>query len=481
MLKIADLLKVPSLQYSYIAAGHDGLYNTVKTLEIMEEPYPAVLEFLVTYEFLMTNFWSMKDDKQGRIDLVKNMIDKRCAGLGIMPGSHLNGIIDEEIIELANNNSFPIIFIDSNARWGDIVSEYGVLSHSSMMPSFDEKFENVLNGFSDFHNDKDCKKFCQRIGNILDMPVIMSTSSVYSSNTSKLNVAQVVSKIQSVKKNGTKNISSPVTIRICDDYISVVHFGRRSFVAVYVPNNMLNFPTLKLFHKIAPSLTKELDSICPLAGSIGKRYAVEFPDVQMFYVLVRKDNIQNIEREIDYKYLVYEKNTYFNYCIILIPNKFSKNNKIYEVYQQLLQKLKPDLFIFSVTSYSKRELTNEIEPLKYMLNTLSYLDGIYSADELPLLYILSYATYEYKSYLLKGFSNGRRLKEDEKEFIETLRLYVVIHSMVDVANLLGIHSNSVKYRLSKALVQLGYEEDSILGEISSLKLLIQIELIMIEN
>ncbi len=53
--------------------------------------------------------------------------------------------------------------------------------------------------------------------------------------------------------------------------------------------------------------------------------------------------------------------------------------------------------------------------------------------------------------------------------------------MVDVANLLGIHSNSVKYRLSKALKQLGYEEDSMLGEISSLKLLIQLELIMIEN
>ena len=65
MLKVVDLLKMPSLGQSYIVAGHDGMFNVVKKLEIMEEPYPAVLEFLVPYEFMLTNFWSMKDNKEG--------------------------------------------------------------------------------------------------------------------------------------------------------------------------------------------------------------------------------------------------------------------------------------------------------------------------------------------------------------------------------------------------------------------------------
>ena len=94
MLKVVDLLKMPSLGQSYIVAGHDGMFNVVKKLEIMEEPYPAVLEFLVPYEFMLTNFWSMKDNKEGRLQLVRSMIEKRCSGLGIMPGPHLNDVID---------------------------------------------------------------------------------------------------------------------------------------------------------------------------------------------------------------------------------------------------------------------------------------------------------------------------------------------------------------------------------------------------
>ena len=90
MLKVVDLLKMPSFGQSYIVAGHDGMFNIVKKLEIMEEPYPAVLEFLVPYEFVLTNFWSMKSNKEGRLSLVKCMIEKRCSGLGIMPGPHLN-------------------------------------------------------------------------------------------------------------------------------------------------------------------------------------------------------------------------------------------------------------------------------------------------------------------------------------------------------------------------------------------------------
>ncbi|MEG0019881.1 MAG: PucR family transcriptional regulator ligand-binding domain-containing protein [Oscillospiraceae bacterium] len=481
MLKISDLLKAPSLQQSYIIAGHDGMFNTVKKLEIMEEPYPAVLEFLVTYEFLMTNFWSMKNDKQGRIDLVKNMIEKRCAGLGIMPEPHLDNIIDPEIIELANKNSFPIIYIDVNARWGDVVSEYGVLAHSSMMPSFDSKLESVLISFSEFNETHDCNEFCTKIAEVLDLPVIMSTNTIYSANMGALNVAQVVSKIQMVKKNGSKDIASPITVRVQDDYIAIVHFGEKSFIAVYIQTNMLNFPTLKLFHKLASTVTKELDKLCPASFGHENHVMLRIADVPMFYVLIKKENIANIEKEIDYKYTVYEKNTYFNYCVMLIPNTFEKNNEIYSVYQQLMQKLTPDLFIFSIASYNKRELIDEIEPLKYTVNTLSYLDGIYSTDELPLLYILSYAPYEYKSYLFKALNKRKRLKEEEKSFLDTLRLYSVLHSMVDVANLLGIHANSVKYRLSKALANLGYEEDSMLGDLSSLKLLIQLELIMIEN
>jgi len=70
MLKIVDLLKIPSLDKSYIVAGHNGIFNIIKKLEIMEEPYPSVLEFLLPNGFLLTNFWSMKNNKGSTLKFV---------------------------------------------------------------------------------------------------------------------------------------------------------------------------------------------------------------------------------------------------------------------------------------------------------------------------------------------------------------------------------------------------------------------------
>ena len=46
---------------------------------------------------------------------------------------------------------------------------------------------------------------------------------------------------------------------------------------------------------------------------------------------------------------------------------------------------------------------------------------------------------------------------------------------------MGLHTNSVKYRLGKALKQLGYSEENVLGDIYRIKLLIQLELIVLES
>jgi sugar diacid utilization regulator len=118
-----------------------------------------------------------------------------------------------------------------------------------------------------------------------------------------------------------------------------------------------------------------------------------------------------------------------------------------------------------------------------MVNTLSYLAGIYSVDELPLLYILAYAPFEYKSHLFFHNEEGLNFnfKEGKKEFLDTLRLYVALRNMGDISGLLGIHVNSVKYRVEKALKFLGYEEENILAEVSSVKLLLQLELIVLDN
>ena len=480
MLKVMDLLKMPSLVQGYVAAGHGGIFHVVKKLEVMEEPYPAVLEFLVPSEFMLTNFWSMKDNKEGRLELVRSMIEKKCSGLGIMPGPHLGDQIDPEIIELANEHQFPVLYISSSVRWGNVISEYGVLSYSQMAPSYETSLEEVLQIFSDFHADSNVGRFCREIERTLQLPVIMSTDTVYSGERQPVSVALVIARIQTICQDGRNTLVSPISLRLNDDYLAIAYFGKNSLVVTYVPNNELNQPSLQVFHKIAPVIAKELDRLCPSSyHRKSSQIIASLGESEMYLALVKRDHVREIAKELDYRYLVYEQNTYFHYCILLIPRELGENGQIYLEYQKLCEKLNPDLFLFSSVPLDKKGLQRELEPLKYMVNALSYLDGFYSLDELPLLYILAYAPFEYKNRL---FSQTEQMAgREDKNFLDTLRLYTVLRNMGHVANLLGIHTNSVKYRLSKALAQLGYEEDSLRGDVYRIQLLLQLELIALES
>lgn len=482
MLKVVDLLKLPSMGQGYIVAGHDGMMKTVKKIEIMEEPYPSVIKFLESYGFMLTNFWSMENDKEGRINLVKAMIDKKCAGLGIMPGPHLNNRIDPEIIAVANQSSFPILYIPSNTRWGDMISEYGVFLNSGIVSAGEARMEEALGIFADFHFDNNVGRFCEKLGKLLGLPLIMSTDTVFSSNTENINIALAVAKIQNVCKNGRETMVSPITVRIEDGMFSLVYFGKRSMAAVCIGNVSHHDPQMGTFKKIASAIVKELDRMC--SASIYKRNSPSMgilDNTPMYIALVKKQDIRNIEKKLKHDYIIYEKNIYFNYCIILIPDRLEKRSQIYDSYRELMQLLKPDLFIFSQNSYGKREFQNEIEPLKYMLNMLSYLKGIYSIDELPLLQMLSYVPYEYKEHMLPGVKSIKTIKDEDMVFLDTLRLYLVIHNIADVAGLLGIHGNSVKYRAGKALKYINYKDENILGEVPSIRLLLMLEFLVIQH
>ena len=65
--------------------------------------------------------------------------------------------------------------------------------------------------------------------------------------------------------------------------------------------------------------------------------------------------------------------------------------------------------------------------------------------------------------------------------LHTLRLYLVLHSFKDVSRLMGIHVNSVKYRIEKALQYLKMEDGVSVSELSSLYLLMHMEYLAVED
>ena len=96
-------------------------------------------------------------------------------------------------------------------------------------------------------------------------------------------------------------------------------------------------------------------------------------------------------------------------------------------------------------------------------------------DELSLLYLLTNAPREQKVLLYSADQLKIKYSDEVIIFLNTLRLYLVLRSIKEVSQLLGIHVNSVKYRIEKAVQYMEMENDLSLNEISSLGTLLYLE------
>ena len=482
MLKVIDLLRLPSLKQSYVVAGGEGLFNLIRSFEIMEEPYPQVVKFMVANGFFVTNFWSLKDNKEDRINLIRAMLDKHCAGIGIMPGIHLNDHIDEEIIELANENNFPVIYIPSTVRWGDLIAEYSIVVNGNAVSEDEIDLDEILSIFSDFHEDKNIDALCKNIGKLLNSPIIIMNDSVHSANIENHRLNQIVAQIQLVLQRGLDTVQSPLMMRISEDQMAVVYAGKRCVLACCVNKANLSNPQLQLYYRIAPAITRALDQVSVKPRVISRKWnSSVLKNEKMYVVVLRGIDIETYENKGDSSWRVFEINSFQSYCILLIPDRLQRGNGIYDIYHKIYSLFHPELLVFSQISMKGHELQQDITKAKYLLHSVSYLKGIFSLDELPLIYLLTYTPQEYESHL---FPNARSLLNTiagEAAFLDTLRLYLVIHNIADVAILLGIHANSVKYRLTKALQYLGYGEEHLLGELPLLKYLVTLECFVTMN
>jgi sugar diacid utilization regulator len=69
----------------------------------------------------------------------------------------------------------------------------------------------------------------------------------------------------------------------------------------------------------------------------------------------------------------------------------------------------------------------------------------------------------------------------ELSFFDTLRLYLVLKNIKDVSTLLGIHSNSVKYRISKCFNSFESDSSNALASLPYLKILLMLEICKVEG
>lgn len=481
MNKVVDLLKLPCFDKCYIIAGINGIFNQVKRIDILETPFPEVEKYFEPNEFSLTSFWNHKDDKEKRIKLVESLINHKSAGIGIMPGLNLNDQIDQEILELADLHSFPIMYIPSNVRWSDVISDYSLLNNFNKNSTIEHSYADILSAFSELHTEKNIQNFCEQISRLIELPIVIHSNNIYSYGLDNKTLSETTAKLYDIKAKKTFRINAPVSLHINNENLSIVYFGYHSIMATYVSTSNITNPKLEIFHKIAPLVAKELDFFSRNGSErLTNSKATIEQNTYYYIVVIRKDDIYSLVNYFNSKYLIYETNEFYNYIILLIETDLEKNEGIYSRFNRIVLDTDPSLFVFSNYLFSTKEIYNQIRLLKSTLSNLLFLNGIFHIDEIPLLYMAQTLPYKYKEDLAKLNSFNLNLGI-ESTFFDTLRLYLVLKNVKDVSDLLGIHSNSVKYRISKCLDTNDHEIHNDLSRIPNLRILLMIEIYKIEG
>lgn len=113
------LLTMDLFKDAKILAGSRGLGNRITKVNVME--VPDIIEWVGEGEFLLTTAYSIKDNVNILKELVPKFQQKGVSGLGIKVGRYVNEI-PEDVIELADGMSFPIIEVPFYISHTEVIS-----------------------------------------------------------------------------------------------------------------------------------------------------------------------------------------------------------------------------------------------------------------------------------------------------------------------------------------------------------------------
>lgn len=162
MAVVRELLEIYQLKDMKVLTGFGGLENRVGTVTVME--VPEVTQFLRGDDFLITSLYSIGNDVTKQCELVESLLKTRSACLAIKLGKYAERISDE-MMELADKNDFPILFIPPEMTYIQIImSVMNVILTEKNMEDIQEKFlQDIL-----FETYSDEKIMFER-GRILDI------------------------------------------------------------------------------------------------------------------------------------------------------------------------------------------------------------------------------------------------------------------------------------------------------------------------
>ncbi|WP_019536232.1 PucR family transcriptional regulator [Paenibacillus ginsengihumi] len=119
-MKMADVIRMPLLKHAKLAAGRLGLNRTVESVNMMDAP--DIIHYLKPNELLLTTAFAIKESPNDLLELVRQMADKGCAGLGIKTKRFISEI-PPSVLQLSDELAFPIIEIPLDSPLGELTTQ----------------------------------------------------------------------------------------------------------------------------------------------------------------------------------------------------------------------------------------------------------------------------------------------------------------------------------------------------------------------
>src|SRR5699024_1987085 len=344
MITIKDILDNEKLSDLKLMNSQADLNRRISTIESTETP--DIASYLTPHAFLITTGMVYKDNQKDLINLIRQLNNLPCAGLGIKLGRFLDKL-DVEVIEIANELNFPLIQIPLDTTLGDIFQK--LLSHVWKNENAQLLYSlNIQKKFSDLMiRDAPLDVLIRYLSHNLKKPIalvdpfgnITNTSSNIKSKIFKNTLRNIVEEL-----SFTADSNEPIDIQLNEKHIN---FNMATIypinMASYYPYYLIIFDAQNMEYPLSHMAIKQATLI--LAFTLYKNLRISYSTLSGKEEFL-KDliNINKYETLNDQQLLFKgEKYNFINsnfYQIIVAEisnkNKFSNNTSVMEEWYTLI-------------------------------------------------------------------------------------------------------------------------------------------------
>ncbi|HST03318.1 MAG TPA: PucR family transcriptional regulator ligand-binding domain-containing protein [Chloroflexia bacterium] len=142
-ITVADALTIGALRRGRVLAGTERLSNLIDHVCVMEQP--PYRQWLRPNQFMLTTFFWVKDDIEGQVSSIENLVEAKAAALAVHRGN-FGYQVPQALVEQAQKFGLPLIELPSDVSYVEIITPLmaAVLNRQNYLLHRSEEIHNKL-------------------------------------------------------------------------------------------------------------------------------------------------------------------------------------------------------------------------------------------------------------------------------------------------------------------------------------------------